>query len=213
MSWQGRDDFLNRIRTRLAPIEDHASLPVRGDTQYFEPEAIGDLRRAGVLIGVVDRGDGDDLNVVLTERPDTMASHPGQVAFPGGKVDPRDLDPVHAALREAHEEVGVDPETAELVGVGDNYVAGSGFLITPVVALLPSDFEAVPEPYEVADVFETPLSFLMNPENHVRKSRFWKGRDRHYLEMPHNGRYIWGVTAGVIRSLYDRLYVDLEDKY
>lgn len=211
MSWQGSEDFLHRIRTRLTPVAEQASLPVRGDTQYFKPEAIRQLRRAGVLIGVVDRGE-NDLNVVLTERPDTMASHPGQVAFPGGKVDPQDHDPVHAALREAHEEVGVDPNTVDLIGLGDIYVAGSGFRITPVVAILPSDFEAVPEPYEVADVFETPLSFLMNPENHIRKSRVWEGLERHYLEMPHNGHYIWGVTAGVIRSLYDRLYVDGEEQ-
>ena len=211
MSWQGSEDFLTRIRTRLTPIHEQATLPVRGDVHYFTPEDLGGLRDAGVLIGVVDRGE-NDLNVVLTERPDTMASHPGQVAFPGGKVDPIDHDPVHAALREAHEEVGVDPAKVELIGVGDIYVAGSGFRITPVVAILPSDFVAIPEPYEVADVFETPLSFLMNPENHVRKSRFWNGKERHYLEMPHNGHYIWGVTAGVIRSLYDRLYAEGKDE-
>tara|TARA_B100000678_G_scaffold103107_1_gene86108 strand:- start:12211 stop:12849 length:639 start_codon:yes stop_codon:yes gene_type:complete len=205
MTWQGPGDFLERVNEYLTPIHKSGILPERGDVHYFEPEELAGLRDAGVLISVVDRGN-NDLNVVLTQRPQTMAHHPGQVAFPGGKVDPIDHGPVQAALREAHEEVGVDPATVNLLGLGDIYVAGSGFRITPVVGSLPSDFEAVPDPYEVDAVFETPLSFLMNPENHVRRKAMWKGRERVYLEMPHNGRYIWGVTAGVIRALYDRLY-------
>lgn len=211
MSWKGPKDFLKRTRANLTPIHELATLPQRGDVHYFEPEELHTLRDASVLISVVDRGE-DDLNVVLTQRPDTMAKHPGQVAFPGGKLDPIDNGPVSAALREAHEEVGIEPKSVELIGLGDVYVAGSGFRITPVIGVIPSDFVATPDPYEVDDVFETPLSFLMNPDNHVRKTTFWKGRDRTYLEMPHNGRRIWGVTAGVIRSLYEKLYPEKGDK-
>ena len=99
-----------------------------------------------------------------------MPTHAGQVAFPGGKVDPDDLGPIQAALREAKEEVGVNPIDVEIMGIGDRYVTGTGFRITPVVGLLPPEFVAKPDPHEVDDVFETPLSFLMNPENHIEKN-------------------------------------------
>ena len=207
MSWRGPDDFLRRLEDRLIPTHGDIELPEGGDLHLLDEKARLKLRDAGVLIGVVDRGEGD-LNVILTERPKTMAKHPGQVAFPGGKVDPVDNGPVEAALREAHEEVGIEPSSVSLSGRADLYVTGTGFRITPVIGLLPSDFVAVPDPHEVDDVFETPLSFLMNPENHIRQSAVWMGKKRSYLEMPHNGRYIWGVTAGVIRALYERLYED-----
>ena len=205
MSWNGPDDFLERLQTRLLPTFGSDDPPVGGDLYLLDADQQKTLRDAGVLFGIVDRGD-DDLHVILTERPNTMPTHAGQVALPGGKVDPGDHGPVAAALREAHEEVGIAPDLVDLHGRGDIYVTGTGFRITPVIGLLPSDFEAVPDPYEVDDVFETPLSFLMDPDNHHRKSTRWKGVDRSYLEMPHNGRYIWGVTAGVIRALYERLY-------
>ena len=210
MAFVDLDDFLARARLPGDPVEGEERLSEGGDIEFLDADGIANIRRAAVLVPIIPREHGP--TTLLTHRPMTMKAHPGQVAFPGGKVDPIDHDPVHAALREAHEEVGVDPAKVELVGVGDIYVAGSGFRITPVVAILPSDFVAIPEPYEVADVFETPLSFLMNPENHVRKSRLWNGKERHYLEMPHNGHYIWGVTAGVIRSLYDRLYAEGKDE-
>ncbi|MAP96429.1 MAG: coenzyme A pyrophosphatase [Ponticaulis sp.] len=209
MSWQGPDDFLNRVQSRLTPVNAESALAVRGDVHFLQPHEHETLRDAGVLISIVDRG-ANDLNVILTERPKTMAKHPGQVAFPGGKVDPIDDGPVQAALREAHEEVGIEPSQVGLLGLGDIYITGTGFRITPVVGTIPSDFVAVPDPYEVDDVFETPLSFLMNPKNHIQKQTVWRGQNRTYLEMPHNGRYIWGVTAGVIRTLYERLYPEGE---
>ncbi|MAI89242.1 CoA pyrophosphatase [Ponticaulis sp.] len=209
MSWQGCDDFLERVTSRLVPLYEKGDQREGGDIHNMPEDERARLRDASVLIGIVDRHNGDP-SVILTERPKTMAKHPGQVAFPGGKVDPVDKGVVAAALREAHEEVGIEPEDVSLLGRSDLYLTRTGFRITPVIGLLPSDFVAQPDPHEVDDVFETPLSFLMNPDNHIKKTAIWRGAPRTYLEMPHNGRYIWGVTAGVIRALYERLYEDGE---
>lgn len=204
MSWQGVDDFLRRISDRLIEPEESRDLPITGE---FGDDAEGrTFRDAGVLFGIVDRGD-DDLHIILTERPKSMPTHAGQVALPGGKVDRTDAGPVAAAIREAEEEIGLNPDHVEIIGKSDLYLTRTGFSITPVIGLIPSDFEARPDPHEVDDVFETPLSFLMNPANHHEKTAFWNGAERSYLEMPHNGRYIWGVTAGMIRALYERLYL------
>lgn len=206
MSWTGSHDFLERLGTRLLPLDAPGDLPDGGEIALLGKAEIARIRDAGVLIGVVDRGMPDDLNVVLTLRPDTMANHAGQVAFPGGKVDAGDKDAVAAALREAEEEVGLSPDAVKLIGRTQTYVTGTGFRITPVIGLLDPGFTARPDPYEVADVFETPLSFLMNPANHEWKETRWRGADRRYLAMSHEGRYIWGVTAGVVHALYERLY-------
>jgi 8-oxo-dGTP pyrophosphatase MutT (NUDIX family) len=144
--------------------------------------------------------------LVLTLRPTTMSDHAGQVALPGGKIDPQDEGPVAAALREADEEIGLASDKVDLIGVDGEYLTGSGFRITPVLGLLPPSFVPVPDPTEVEAVFETPLDFLMNPANHQARSAHWNGTLRHYYEMPHNGNRIWGVTAGIIRSLHDRIY-------
>lgn len=205
MTWQGREDFLDRIRQRLIPLEVSHNLPVGGDGIDLSNNGRSSLRDAGVLIALNDRGD-DDLHVVLTERPKSMATHPGQVALPGGKVDRTDAGPVAAAIREAHEEVGIAPGLIRLMGKSDLYLTRTGFSITPVIGLLHPGFEARPDPYEVDEVFETPMSFLMNPENHIQKSANWAGSIRQYYEMPHNGHRIWGVTAGMIHALYERLY-------
>lgn len=204
MSWNGLDDFLSRARAELTPIGAPERFSEEGDLDLYADMEERAVRRAGVLVGLVPRVQGP--TVLLTERPTTMASHPGQVAFPGGKVDPGDADDVAAALREAEEEVGVDRATAQLIGCSAPYLTGSGFRITPVLAILPPDFKPVPEPGEVEEVFETPLAFLMNADNHQQNEALWRGKLRRYYEMPHNGHRIWGVTAGIIRNLYCRLY-------
>lgn len=202
-----RGDFDARARRMLLPAD--ASLPAARSDYDLSPGWAAPDRptvRAAVLIGLIDRG--DDYGVLLTLRPDTMTRHAGQVAFPGGRIDPGDETALAAALREAHEEVGVDPSHAEVLGQAEAYLTGTGFVVSPFVARLPAAFSPRPDPREVADVFETPLSFLMNPDNHERHEREYGGARRTYYAMPHNGRYIWGATAGMIRSLYERLYLE-----
>lgn len=162
-------------------------------------------RDAAVLIPVVDDG-SPDAHLILTVRASGMRKHSGQIAFPGGAVDQTDGSPEAAAKREAQEEIGLDPALVETVGRLPPYLTMTGFRITPVLALVRPDYALRPNPDEVADVFEVPLSFLMTPANHVRESRIWEGRERHYYTMPYNDRFIWGVTAGILRTLYERLY-------
>lgn len=203
-AWAGLDDFLDRARIRLDPVRGAESLPEGGDLDFVPPEKVDAVRPAGVLVSVIPRPEGP--TTLLTLRPDTMPTHAGQVAFPGGKMEPRDADEVDAALREADEEVGVARSQAELIARSAPYITGTAFRIVPVLAVLPADFEPDPHPTEVADVFETPLEFLMNPANHIAQTGVWRGQERRYYAMPHNGRRIWGVTAGIIRALYVRLY-------
>jgi 8-oxo-dGTP pyrophosphatase MutT (NUDIX family) len=204
MGWKDLDDFILRVQDRLDPPVGTGRLEEYGDMDFLTPEEVAIIRPAAVLVGVLPRKEGP--TALLTLRPTTMADHAGQVAFPGGKIDPLDLDEVAAALREAHEEVGIAPQDVDVLGKGAPYVTGTRYRITPVIGLLPHDFDPVPEPGEVAAVFETPLDFLMNPANHQTGEAFYKGRHRTYYEMPHNGYRIWGVTAGIIRRLYQTLY-------
>jgi 8-oxo-dGTP pyrophosphatase MutT (NUDIX family) len=158
---------------------------------------------ASVLVPVVMR---ERPTVLLTERTTHLSTHSGQVAFPGGKRDPTDADEAHTALREALEEIGLDPSHAEVIGLMPTYTTGTRFIITPVVALVSPDHEIRLNAFEVADAFEVPLEFLMAPGNHQRLKRDWKGIERQYYAMPFNDRYIWGVTAGILRNLYERIY-------
>lgn len=163
-------------------------------------------RDAAILIPVV--ADRQGLTVLLTKRSDELPIHAGQIAFPGGKIDAQDVSPVAAALRETREETGIRPEFVKPVGFLDSFETGTGFHIVPVVGLLSRGFELVPEPGEVTDIFEVPLLFLMNPENHQRKKAMWKGRMREYHAMPYEGRFIWGATAGMLVDLYKRMSGD-----
>lgn len=158
---------------------------------------------AAVLVPIVMRSEP---TVLLTLRTAHLSTHSGQIAFPGGKVDASDVNAVDAALREAHEEVGLACEFVEVLGQLPVYVTGSVFHVTPVVALVSPDFSLHPNPFEVADVFEVPLQFLMNPAHHRHHLVDWQGVPRQWLSMPYQDgateRFIWGATAGMLRNLY-----------
>lgn len=199
-----------RLQSRLSPVADwRPELAAMRSDFDLNPDAIrpvDGLRPAAVLVPVIARDDG--ATVLMTRRSDTLASHTGQIAFPGGRLDPGETA-VEAALREADEEIALAAGAVEVLGVGDAYQTGSGFLITPVVGWLAAPPLVTPAPDEVAEVFETPWDFLMDPANHRRD--FYDPEDqprRWFWAMPWNERYIWGVTAGLIRALRDRLYGD-----
>ncbi|MBS0291393.1 MAG: CoA pyrophosphatase [Proteobacteria bacterium] len=158
---------------------------------------------AAVLMPIVQR---DRPTVLLTERTANLSTHKGQVAFPGGRTDPEDSDAAATALREAHEEVGLEAASVEVLGSLPIYVTGSSFIVTPVVALVKPDFALQPNPHEVADVFEVPLDFLLNPAHHERHALEWQGLRREWFAMPYQDgerqRYIWGATAAMLRNFY-----------
>ncbi len=162
------------------------------------------LTPAAVLIGLVEREAG--YTVLLTRRADTLRRHTGQVALPGGRQDPGET-PWETALREAEEEVGLERRFVELAGLSTPYQTGTGFLVTPVVGFVTPGFTLTPNPDEVADIFETPFGFLMDPKNHEEHEReLPTGEKRRFYAMTHDERFIWGATAGILRALYDRLY-------
>lgn len=196
-----RRKFEDRARHVLVPEPPGEPMPgeaVLGD------RVNGDVvRPAAVLVPVVARDNG--LTVLLTQRSEHLPNHAGQVAFPGGKIDAGDDGPLGAALRETREETGIAERFVTPVGYLPGVYSGTGFFITPVVATLDTGFLIRPEPGEVDDIFEVPLPFLMDPGNHARKEAVWKGRKRSYLEMPYGDHYIWGITAGILRLLYDKM--------
>jgi 8-oxo-dGTP pyrophosphatase MutT (NUDIX family) len=154
-----------------------------------------------VLVGVTDR---PEPGVILTHRPTDMRQHAGQVAFPGGKLDPGE-DAIAAALRETHEELGINPSDIGIIGATDRFVTGTGYDITPVLGLMEPDPPISPNPDEVADWFEAPLRFVLDPANRVRKKTMYRGRLRAYTEINWQGHRIWGVTAAIIENLSARL--------
>lgn len=158
---------------------------------------------ASVLLSIVLR---EQPMVLLTERTTHLSTHSGQVAFPGGRIDPEDSTPTATALREAWEEVGLHARFVEVLGVLPQYVTGSSFIISPVVALVQPSCKLRPNPDEVADIFEVPLAFLLNPAHHRRHAFEWQGVSREWFSMPYqaNGKnhYIWGATAGILRNFY-----------
>ena len=162
------------------------------------------LRDAAVLVPVIDDPDGAKL--LLTQRTQTLRKHSGQIAFPGGSIDPEDGSPERAALREAEEEINLSRSHVETVARLPDYYAATGFRITPVLSVVTRGFEVRPNPAEVEHVFEVPLAFLMDPANHQRDSLHWQGVERHFYRMPYGEWMIWGITAGIIRTLYERLY-------
>ncbi len=207
---------LARPRELRAWIADHldplSDVAVQGGATRSDfdlnPERWGDpdlpLTPAAVLIGLVEREAG--YHVLLTRRADTLRRHTGQVALPGGRQDPGER-PWDTALREAHEEIGLEPQFVTPVGLSTPYQTGTGYLITPVVGFVTHGFELAANPHEVADIFETPFGFLMDPGNYQEHEREMPtGEKRRFYATTHDDRYIWGATAGILRALYLRLY-------
>ncbi|HYE48839.1 MAG TPA: CoA pyrophosphatase [Azospirillaceae bacterium] len=193
-----RQRFIHRCR--------HPSrvLGVRGDhdgNSGMGPPA--QLREAAVLVPLVDRPDG--LTVLLTQRTAHLAAHAGQISFPGGGVEPEDASAEETALRETAEEIGLSRHHIDLVGRLDTYVTRTGFRITPVVGIIRPPFILHPDPYEVAEVFEVPLSFVLDPAGRERRSAEYKGATRWFWVFPYQDRYIWGATAGMLVNLCDVL--------
>jgi 8-oxo-dGTP pyrophosphatase MutT (NUDIX family) len=198
------------ITHHLDPLDTSiiGGMEVRADLN-LDPAQAADSDRvwtpAAVLVGLVQRDEG--FSVLLTRRADTLRSHTGQVAFPGGRCDPGET-PWETALREAHEEIGLDPSLVELAGLSTPYrTAGTGFQIMPVVGFVSPDLMLTPNPDEVAEIFETPFGFLMDPRNLEQQERETPAGDRRrFYAATWEGQYIWGATAGMLRALYDRLY-------
>lgn len=161
------------------------------------------LRPAGVLVGIVERA--GNARVILTKRSSALKHHPGQVAFPGGKVDPEDVDEIGAALREAHEEIGLNRDQAEVLGTMPPHETVTGFTVTPVLALVDPGFRPVREVGEVDEVFEVPFAHVMDMRRYSIQGRRWRGQKRHYFTVPWGPYYIWGATARMLRALADRM--------
>ncbi|MDB5598686.1 MAG: CoA pyrophosphatase [Xanthobacteraceae bacterium] len=206
------DEFFTRARQRLdldvpAALTDPNVTPKRGDHDLDPVMAkiaqVRPIRPAAVLVGVVAR---DEPMVLLTQRSQHLPDHPGQVSFPGGKIDPGDATPLDAALREAHEEIGLERGQIEPLGYLDLYMTTLGYRIVPILARIVPDYHLELNAGEVDDAFEVPLAFLMDVANHKRGSREWQGMMRTYYAMPFGERNIWGVTAGILKNLHERVW-------
>ncbi|MDE2437681.1 MAG: CoA pyrophosphatase [Sphingomonadales bacterium] len=186
-------------RLRRLHVEGHASNieTLREDHRDIPAE----LRPAAVLAAITER---ERPGFLLIHRPSNMRSHPGQVAFPGGKIDPGET-PVEAALREAYEELGIHERDVTVIGESDTYRTGSGYAVTPVIAVVPPNLELSPSPTEVAAWFEAPVDFVFDPANQVEQSAFWQGQQRSYIEILWQDHRIWGVTAAIIANLAKRI--------
>jgi 8-oxo-dGTP pyrophosphatase MutT (NUDIX family) len=206
-------EFFERAQRRLSfeippGLTDPNLIPVSGDQGTDRMLEIlareQPIRPAAVLIPVVDRAEP---TVLLTQRSAHLNEHAGQISFPGGKIDASDASPLDAALREAEEEVGLTREFIDPIGYLDLYGTSFGFRILPTVARVKPGFTLRISPSEVDDAFEVPLAFLMNPANHQLHSKEFRGVERLYYAMPFGERYIWGATAGILRVLYERIFV------
>lgn len=186
----------DQLRGALTAVP--AEPPLEGDYPELRAHAESE---AAVLIAVTDR---DDPGVLLTVRREHLRTHAGQIAFPGGRIEPGE-EAVAAALREAHEEILLDPSAVALVGEIEPYRTVTGYVVTPVLGVIPPDLRLQPHEHEVSDLFEAPLAFLLDRANHHRQSGLFQGRERHYYEIVWNGRRIWGATAAMIVNLSRRL--------
>ena len=190
---------MERLRAQIVAQQD-ANFPLYVHPPQHRPVP------AAVLVPLVNRPDG--LTLLFTQRTAHLHDHAGQISFPGGRVDEGDVDRIATALREAQEETGLSPASVQIIGQLPDYDIPTGFRVTPVVGWVEPPFELKPDPFEVADVFEVPLQFFLDPANHRRHSDVRDGRMRHYYSMPYGDRNIWGATAGMLYSLFQILTVD-----
>jgi 8-oxo-dGTP pyrophosphatase MutT (NUDIX family) len=195
------DAFFARAAERLSGT---AAAEPGGDHVLNPGMSAGDAYKdAAVLIPILGK---IPLSVLFTLRTPRLSAHAGQVAFPGGKIDPSDADAAAAAIREAEEEIGLDRRSVSVVGALDPYLTGTGYRVVPVVGRLPAAPALTINHDEVAEIFEVPLAYLMTPGNMVKKTRLLGGRERHFYELAFDGHIIWGATAGIIMALYQRMF-------
>ena len=194
-------------RVRAALAEGHAREVGLMLSDTRDPRIDGELvlAPAAVLVAITDR---PEPGLILTERAAFLRKHAGQIAFPGGRVDQEDASEIAGALREAHEEIGLRPDIVDVIGTTDRYHTFTGFDIVPVLGVIPPDLPLMPQANEVADWFELPLSFALDPANRVRHSAHYQGVERHYYEIMWNDRRIWGITAAILANLSRRLDLD-----
>ena len=206
------NEFFARARARLtldvpAGLTDPNITPARGDHDadpvMKKMAEVRPIRPAAVLVPIVDH---PEPTVLLTQRAQHLPDHPGQISFPGGKIDKTDASPLASALREADEEIGLDRNLVEPIGYLDLYMTTLGYRIVPVIARVTPGFMLTLNAGEVDNAFEVPLAFVMDIANHQRHSRDWQGMTRHYYAISFGERYIWGVTAGILRNLHERIY-------
>ena len=191
---------MSELVARLRSLHEAGHAQERDDLLSDERHD-GSFRPAAVLAAITQR---ERPGFLLIHRPSNMRSHPGQVAFPGGKIDPGET-PVEAALREAWEELGIHERDVTVIGTSDQYRTGTGYELTPVIAVVPPDLELNPNPTEVARWFEAPVDFVFDRQNQVEQSAFWQGAERRYIEIMWQEHRIWGVTAAIIHNLSRRI--------
>ena len=191
-----------RLDRALAAAGTHDIVLIESDTADLLPDVPAAPVRAAVLVAITDRAEP---GVILTQRTTTLRKHPGQISFPGGRIDPTDSGPVDAALREAEEEIALPRAVVSVIGTADLYRTVTGFEITPVIGVVPPDLPLHPSADEVESWFEVPLAFLMEPRNQIARASEWQGRMRHYHEIIWDGRRIWGATAAMLVNLGRRL--------
>lgn len=196
------DRVFARVQRLLIPIGGSGAAERVLNPEFHPPQGFRP-KAAAVLIPIIAR---ETPSVLMTRRTTRLRKHAGQISFPGGQIDPEDAGVAQAAMREAEEEVGLDPRLVQPLGRLDPYIAPTGYHITPVVARVDPAFQLRLNPDEVEAAFEVPLAFLMTPENHRRGSREWDGARHFFYEMPYDEHYIWGITAGIIRGLYERVF-------
>ncbi|HEV2746978.1 MAG TPA: CoA pyrophosphatase [Allosphingosinicella sp.] len=192
----------HRLREALDLRHRRSPILIEGDPRDFPSDRQGPAIPAAVLVAIVDR---PDPTLILTVRTDHVRRHAGQIAFPGGRIDPQDDGPIAASLREAEEEIGLPPAAVDVIGIADRYRTITGYEVTPVVGIVPPDLPLAPQPGEVAAIFEAPLGYVLEPKHQHVRTIEWQGRERCYYEIDWQGRRIWGATAAMIVNLGRRL--------